>query len=208
MARVGWGRCPGVNEGYGRDWGLRGQWGDLQGYRGRWGSWGAQGWLGGCGEVSGLLEAPRERWGPWGDKGFLRGGSVSGCWEGIGSLTPHRGGHPGASKEDVGVLVTPGGQPCPPTPPFTLLCREAFCQQAPVLLDYLHNILQKYPDGGQILKVRPPGTPHHPGSLAQCVCGAWSSPSTSPRTLLASWASGSVLSFWGLEGPRWPATNP
>ncbi|KAM6378301.1 sacsin-like [Pluvialis apricaria] len=29
---------------------------------------------------------------------------------------------------------------------------EAFCQQAPIFLDYLHNILQKYPDGGQILK--------------------------------------------------------
>ncbi|XP_075577490.1 sacsin-like [Pelecanus crispus] len=29
---------------------------------------------------------------------------------------------------------------------------EAFCQQAPIFLDYLHSILQKYPDGGQILK--------------------------------------------------------
>ncbi|XP_069728250.1 sacsin-like [Phaenicophaeus curvirostris] len=29
---------------------------------------------------------------------------------------------------------------------------EAFCQRAPVFLDYLHSILQKYPDGGQILK--------------------------------------------------------
>ncbi|PKU41581.1 sacsin-like [Limosa lapponica baueri] len=29
---------------------------------------------------------------------------------------------------------------------------EAFCQRAPTFLDYLHNILQKYPDGGQILK--------------------------------------------------------
>ncbi|XP_040465497.1 sacsin-like [Falco naumanni] len=29
---------------------------------------------------------------------------------------------------------------------------EAFCQQAPTFLDYLHSILQKYPDGGQILK--------------------------------------------------------
>ncbi|XP_009471638.1 PREDICTED: sacsin-like [Nipponia nippon] len=30
--------------------------------------------------------------------------------------------------------------------------REPFCQRAPVFLDYLHSILQKYPDGGQILK--------------------------------------------------------
>ncbi|XP_071429002.1 sacsin-like [Pithys albifrons albifrons] len=29
---------------------------------------------------------------------------------------------------------------------------EIFCQRAPVFLDYLHSILQKYPDGGQILK--------------------------------------------------------
>ncbi|XP_032560552.1 sacsin-like [Chiroxiphia lanceolata] len=29
---------------------------------------------------------------------------------------------------------------------------ETFCQRAPVFLDYLHSILQKYPDGGQILK--------------------------------------------------------
>ncbi|XP_068768241.1 sacsin-like isoform X2 [Struthio camelus] len=29
---------------------------------------------------------------------------------------------------------------------------EAFCQQAPIFLDYLRSILQKYPDGGQILK--------------------------------------------------------
>ncbi|XP_075022343.1 sacsin-like [Calonectris borealis] len=29
---------------------------------------------------------------------------------------------------------------------------EAFCQRAPIFLDYLHSILQKYPDGGQILK--------------------------------------------------------
>ncbi|KAM8797978.1 sacsin-like [Eudromia elegans] len=29
---------------------------------------------------------------------------------------------------------------------------EAFCQQAPIFLDYLHSILEKYPDGGQILK--------------------------------------------------------
>ncbi|KAM4891364.1 sacsin-like [Sylvia borin] len=29
---------------------------------------------------------------------------------------------------------------------------ETFCQRAPSLLDYLHSILQKYPDGGQILK--------------------------------------------------------
>uniref|UniRef100_A0A8U8BIH7 Sacsin/Nov domain-containing protein n=1 Tax=Geospiza parvula TaxID=87175 RepID=A0A8U8BIH7_GEOPR len=35
--------------------------------------------------------------------------------------------------------------------------RETFCQRAPTFLDYLHSILQKYPDGGQILKVRAPG---------------------------------------------------
>ncbi|OWK50357.1 Sacsin [Lonchura striata] len=29
---------------------------------------------------------------------------------------------------------------------------ETFCQRAPSFLDYLHSILQKYPDGGQILK--------------------------------------------------------
>lgn len=29
---------------------------------------------------------------------------------------------------------------------------EAFCQRAPIFLDYLQSILQKYPDGGQILK--------------------------------------------------------
>ncbi|XP_063206161.1 sacsin-like isoform X1 [Chroicocephalus ridibundus] len=29
---------------------------------------------------------------------------------------------------------------------------EAFCQRAPTFLDYLHNVLQKYPDGGQIFK--------------------------------------------------------
>ncbi|XP_074744168.1 sacsin-like isoform X1 [Strix uralensis] len=29
---------------------------------------------------------------------------------------------------------------------------ETFCQRAPIFLDYLHSILQKYPDGGQILK--------------------------------------------------------
>ncbi|XP_059718464.1 sacsin-like [Haemorhous mexicanus] len=29
---------------------------------------------------------------------------------------------------------------------------ETFCQRAPTFLDYLHSILQKYPDGGQILK--------------------------------------------------------
>ncbi|RMB95544.1 hypothetical protein DUI87_27654 [Hirundo rustica rustica] len=29
---------------------------------------------------------------------------------------------------------------------------ETFCQQSPIFLDYLHSILQKYPDGGQILK--------------------------------------------------------
>ncbi|XP_065548018.1 sacsin-like [Lathamus discolor] len=29
---------------------------------------------------------------------------------------------------------------------------QAFCQRAPVFLDYLQSILQKYPDGGQILK--------------------------------------------------------
>ncbi|XP_053937570.1 sacsin-like [Cuculus canorus] len=29
---------------------------------------------------------------------------------------------------------------------------EAFCQRAPIFLDYLHSILQKYPNGGQILK--------------------------------------------------------
>ncbi|XP_054701603.1 sacsin-like isoform X1 [Grus americana] len=29
---------------------------------------------------------------------------------------------------------------------------EAFFQRAPIFLDYLHSILQKYPDGGQILK--------------------------------------------------------
>ncbi|XP_010131961.1 PREDICTED: sacsin-like [Buceros rhinoceros silvestris] len=29
---------------------------------------------------------------------------------------------------------------------------DTFCQQAPVFLDYLHSVLQKYPDGGQILK--------------------------------------------------------
>ncbi|KAM6340291.1 sacsin-like [Alca torda] len=32
---------------------------------------------------------------------------------------------------------------------------ETFCQRAPTFLDYLHNILQKYPDGGQILKAQP-----------------------------------------------------
>ncbi|XP_064247464.1 sacsin-like [Passer domesticus] len=29
---------------------------------------------------------------------------------------------------------------------------DTFCQRAPSFLDYLHSILQKYPDGGQILK--------------------------------------------------------
>ncbi|XP_041877557.1 sacsin-like [Corvus kubaryi] len=29
---------------------------------------------------------------------------------------------------------------------------DTFCQQVPTFLDYLHSILQKYPDGGQILK--------------------------------------------------------
>ncbi|XP_014116251.1 PREDICTED: sacsin-like [Pseudopodoces humilis] len=30
--------------------------------------------------------------------------------------------------------------------------QDTFCQRAPIFLDYLHSILQKYPDGGQILK--------------------------------------------------------
>uniref|UniRef100_A0A8C5IQ39 Sacsin/Nov domain-containing protein n=1 Tax=Junco hyemalis TaxID=40217 RepID=A0A8C5IQ39_JUNHY len=42
---------------------------------------------------------------------------------------------------------------------LSLLYRDTFCQRAPTFLDYLHSILQKYPDGGQILKVRPPGNP-------------------------------------------------
>lgn len=58
------------------------------------------------------------------------------------------------SKEDVGVLVT---EPLPHLLSPSLLYRETFCQRAPTFLDYLHSILQKYPDGGQILKVRPPG---------------------------------------------------
>lgn len=50
-------------------------------------------------------------------------------------------------------------EPLPHLSSLSLLCRETFCQRPPSFLDYLHSILQKYPDGGQILKVRPPGNP-------------------------------------------------
>lgn len=56
----------------------------------------------------------------------------------------------------MGVLVM---QPPPHRPPLSLLYRDTFCQRVPTFLEYLHSILQKYPDGGQILKVRPPGNP-------------------------------------------------
>lgn len=104
------------------------------------------------------------------------------------------------SKENMGILVT---EPPPHLLSLSLLYRETFCQRAPSFLDYLHSILQKYPDGGQILKVRCPSPIRDllPSRAALLQAVGLVPVQHQPRALVPSWERGLML-FSGPGGPR------
>lgn len=115
------------------------------------------------------------------------------------------------SKEDMGVLVT---EPPPHLLFLSLLHRETFCQQAPIVLDYLHSILQKYRMGGRSSwsDPREPTRLGPPAQQGRVTTGSGaihhqSLSTTSPRTLLPSWERELIL-FSGPRGPKLPGTDP
>lgn len=89
---------------------------------------------------------------PGRDQCFGEGDCFTGSREEIGSLAPKEEDTRWDPRRTWGSQLLMVARPPPRS--LSLLCRDAFCQRAPIFLDYLHSILQKYPDGGQILKVR------------------------------------------------------